>query len=87
MLLSQSRMYGTSHVLPPGYRNGLRCGTLATLMGLSAVYRTRFAWNEFEHKAVSLLPEAVLRRNIQPAGNVEEVVRDSLRHPNHGGSS
>ena len=28
---SQARMCGTSHVLPPGYRSGLRCGTCATL--------------------------------------------------------
>jgi hypothetical protein len=28
-------MYGTSHVLPPGYRNGERCGTDATFTGLS----------------------------------------------------
>jgi hypothetical protein len=28
---SHARMWGTSHVLPPGYRRGLRCGTCATL--------------------------------------------------------
>ena len=28
---SHALMCGTSHVLPPGYRSGLRCGTAATL--------------------------------------------------------
>ena len=28
---NHARMCGTSHVLPPGYRSGLRCGTCATL--------------------------------------------------------
>src|SRR5206468_11578080 len=40
LLCSHSRTYGTSHVLPPGYLNGLRCGTLATLTGLPTLYLT-----------------------------------------------
>lgn len=30
-LLNHSRIWGMSHVLPPGYRRGLRCGTFETL--------------------------------------------------------
>ena len=31
VVFSHSRMCGTSQVLPPGYRSGLRCGTVETL--------------------------------------------------------
>src|SRR2546423_2000304 len=52
-LLSQSRMCGKSHVFPPGYRKGLRCGICATLT-------MRARWHGSASQRASCVEEEIL---------------------------
>lgn len=67
------RIRGTSHLLPPGYRNGLRCGTVTTLI---TCVRPELFGLDFTVAGLGvgislLLPES-LKEKIQSRGDVTE---------------